>query len=221
MEELDIKPYGKNAILITHPIIDSELICFNFHIMHHALLELYPDKILYCVPAYNSLLIVFKDAINKYSYWKNELLNIFPNKQTILYGDLHHIPICYEEPFAIDIYEVSSTCNITTQEIIDIHTSRIYTVFMLGFLPGFAYLGNIDKRLYVNRKSSPRKSIEKNAVGIAGNQTAIYPRSSPGGWNIIGRSMIDVWRENDERPFLMKPFDRVQFYAVSSNYQLL
>jgi inhibitor of KinA len=220
MEKLDIKPYGKNAILITHSISDSELICYNFHIMHQELVDLYPNKILYCVPAYNSLLIVFKDVINNYSFWQDELLNIFPNKQNILYGDLHHIPICYEEQFAIDIHEVSLACNISTDEVIDIHTSKVYTVFMLGFMPGFAYLGNIDKRLFINRKSSPRKSIEKNAVGIAGNQTAIYPRSSPGGWNIIGKSMIDVWRDNDERPFLMKPFDQVLFHSVSSNKRL-
>jgi inhibitor of KinA len=221
MEELDIRPYGKNAILISHPILDSELICYNFHIMHHELIRLYPDKILYCVPAYNSLLIVFRDVVNKFPHWQHELLNIFPNKQNISYGGLHHIPICYEERFGIDIHEVSLECNISIDEVKEIHTSRIYTVFMLGFLPGFAYLGNIDKRLHVNRKSSPRKSIEKNAVGIAGNQTAIYPRSSPGGWNIIGRAMTDVWRENDEKPFLLKPFDQVQFYSVSSNYQLL
>ena len=125
------------------------------------------------------------------------------------------IPVCYEKEFATDIEMLAIEKIISIEEIIQLHTSVNYRVYMLGFLPGFAYMGKTDERLNYTRKHQP-ESIKAGSVGIAGRQTGIYPIDSPGGWQIIGRTPIKMFdREKEEITFL-KAGDTVQFYSINS-----
>lgn len=115
---------------------------------------------------------------------------------------------------APDLEEMSDRIDLSPDEIVSIFLSREYRVFMLGFLPGFAYMGEVDERIAMPRKATPRTRVEKGSVGIAGRQTGIYPVDSPGGWQIVGRTDLELFDRDKEAPALLKPGDRVRFEAV-------
>lgn len=128
---------------------------------------------------------------------------------------LLRIPVCYEDEFAPDIEMLANTRNISREEVIREHTAITYRVYMLGFLPGFAYMGTVSDKIATARKMQPQNTIE-GSVGIAGRQTGIYPMTSPGGWQIIGRTPLRIFDREKSEPALFGPGDAVQFYPVSS-----
>ena len=125
------------------------------------------------------------------------------------------IPVCYDEDFGLDLQELSRQKKLSIEDLITMHTTPEYVIYFLGFLPGFLYLNGMDKNLDFPRRSSPRKSIEKGAVGIGGNQTGIYPKNSPGGWNILGRTPVDIFDPKSENPSPFSAGDRIKFYSIS------
>ncbi len=127
---------------------------------------------------------------------------------------LFRIPVCYDPEFGNDIIEVSNTKKCTISEIISRHTEPIYTIYFMGFLPGFPYLEGLDQRLSIERKSTPRQSVPKGSVAIGGNQTGIYPQKSPGGWHVIGNSPISFFNPTSKPPTPFKAGDVIQFYAI-------
>ena len=126
------------------------------------------------------------------------------------------IPVCYEVNFAKDIEHLATTKNISIDEVIRIHTAKTYKVYMLGFLPGFTYMGEVDENIAISRKPQPT-NIAAGSVGIAGKQTGIYPLASPGGWQIIGRTPLKIFDAKKEDPTMMKAGDNVQFYSITKN----
>jgi inhibitor of KinA len=131
-------------------------------------------------------------------------------------SELINIPVCYDPEFGPDLENLAREKNITTEDVIRIHTSKPYRVFMLGFLPGFAYMGEVDERISMSRKNQP-VPVAAGSVGIAGKQTGIYPLLSPGGWQIIGRTPVHLFNKEKEQTTLLKAGDRVQFIPVSKN----
>lgn len=121
------------------------------------------------------------------------------------------IPVSFAASDALDMVNVAAFAQISPDEVIDIFTSQSYRVYMLGFLPGFAYMGEVDERIAAPRLSAPRTAVPKGSVGIAGRQTGIYPSVSPGGWQIIGRTDTDLLTENVDAPCLFSPGDTVRF----------
>jgi KipI family sensor histidine kinase inhibitor len=132
------------------------------------------------------------------------------------YGDPApvRVPVCYTHEFGPDLTDVAAFGRINEAEVVRLHTSRIYRVFMLGFVAGFAYMGTVDERIAAPRLSIPRIRVPAGSVGIADVQTGIYPGSSPGGWRIIGRTPLKPFDLARQDPFLFKPADAVQFYAI-------
>jgi inhibitor of KinA len=124
------------------------------------------------------------------------------------------VPVCYEGGFAPDLADVAAFAAVSGTEAVRLHTSRIYRVFMLGFMPGFAYMGIVDAQIAAPRLPTPRVRIPAGSVGIAGMQTGIYPVSTPGGWRIIGRTPLKPFDLSRREPALFKPGDAVQFYAI-------
>ncbi len=124
------------------------------------------------------------------------------------------IPVCYDEEFAVDIQALAAAKKISVEEVINIHTSKNYKVYMLGFLPGFAYMGEVDERITMPRKIQPMP-IAEGSVGIAGVQTGIYPFASQGGWQIIGRTPLKLFNAGKDEPVLLRAGDTVQFYSIS------
>ncbi|MCK0130984.1 5-oxoprolinase subunit PxpB [Flavobacteriaceae bacterium F08102] len=125
------------------------------------------------------------------------------------------IPVCYESEFGLDLEEVSSNSGCSIHEIISMHTDPSYTVYFMGFMPGFMYLGGLNPRLHIARKDQPRLRVEKGAVGIAGAQTGIYPAASPGGWQIIGSCPVNLFDPSVKEPCFASSGDQVKFVQVS------
>ena len=123
------------------------------------------------------------------------------------------IPVCYDNEFASDIDHIAGQKNISPEEIVQIHTSGSYRVYMLGFLPGFAYMGEVNDIISIPRKPTPQNVIA-GSVGIAGKQTGVYPLNSPGGWQIIGRTPVKMFDKEKKEPTLVKAGDIVRFTSI-------
>ena len=129
-------------------------------------------------------------------------------------GDLVEIPVCYDGSLAPDLAFVASTNHLSKEEIIELHTAGLYYVYMIGFLPGFSYMAEVDPRLVIPRKSVPVQ-VAAGSVGIAGSQTGIYPLSCPGGWQILGRTPWLMFDPASVNPSRLKQGDCVRFYRIS------
>jgi inhibitor of KinA len=125
------------------------------------------------------------------------------------------IPVCYDRKFALDMDHLCTTKNISADELISIHTNQSYHVYLVGFLPGFPYLGFVDQKLEAPRLSSPRANVPAGSVGIAGRQTGIYPLDSPGGWQIIGRTPLRIFQPEKNPPVVAEVGDTVSFFPIS------
>lgn len=121
------------------------------------------------------------------------------------------IPVTFGGEHSPDLEFVAESAGVTADEVLEIFTGREYRVYMLGFLPGFAYMGKVDARIVTPRKTSPRTRVPKGSVGIAGSQTGIYSLASPGGWQIIGATQTEIFRPSADEPSLLRPGDRVRF----------
>jgi KipI family sensor histidine kinase inhibitor len=127
---------------------------------------------------------------------------------------LIEIPVCFDERYALDLNFVASSNDLSPDKVIEIFLAVTYRVYMLGFLPGFSYMGEVDRRIATPRKSSPRLKVPKGSVGIAGKQTGIYSLESPGGWQIIGRTDIELFTPQAESPTFLHAGDSVRFYEA-------
>lgn len=126
-------------------------------------------------------------------------------------GSTIEIPVSFADDAALDLKEVSTLKGVSPDEYIDIFLSQCYRVYMIGFLPGFAYMGEVDERIAVPRKATPRLEVPKGSVGIAGSQTGIYPTTSPGGWQIIGRTSVEMFTPDGVTPCHLQAGDTVRF----------
>jgi KipI family sensor histidine kinase inhibitor len=124
------------------------------------------------------------------------------------------IPVCYGGDLGPDLPAVAMAAGIGTDEVVELHTGTTYRVFMIGFVPGFAYMGVVDERIAVPRHSTPRVRVPIGSVGIAGLQTGIYPAETPGGWQLIGRTPLKPFDPTRAEPFLLRAGDAVRFHAI-------
>lgn len=176
------------------------------------------EHLLQVTNTYNSVLVIYKFTINNFHSEKNNYFELISNVSTmdIPKSSTRKIPVCYESDFGLDLKEVSEKTGLSISEIIKRHTHPIYTVYFIGFLPGFPYLGGMDSSLFCRRKSNPRSKINSGAVGIAGSQTGIYPSSSPGGWQIIGRTPLSLFNSHKtDTPCVLSPGDSLQFESIT------
>src|SRR5690606_34666768 len=125
------------------------------------------------------------------------------------------IPVLYGEELGPDLANVARLNNLSEQEVIKLHTEPDYTVYFLGFSPGFPFLGGLDERIANPRLENPRKKVQAGSVGIANHQTGIYPVTSPGGWQIIGHTPIPLFNPSDDNPFLLSPGDIITFKPIT------
>lgn len=176
------------------------------------------------VPAYASLTVFYQpekiaitNPASAFAQVQNLLLSKLFNGSNYITpaARVVPIPVCYEAPFAPDLDFMSDLRGISREALIALHLQDTYKVYMMGFLPGFAYMGAVDEKLSTPRKTTPRARVPAGSVGIAGRQTGIYPFDTPGGWQIIGKTPLKMldWGKSD--PFLLKTGDLVQFYAIS------
>ena len=125
------------------------------------------------------------------------------------------IPVCYDDEFGPDLREVAAARRMAPEEVVRRHMEPLYTVYFLGFAPGFPYMGGLPAELDMPRRSEPRSRIDPGAVGIAGRQCCIYPLSTPAGWNIIGRTPLPLYLPDSDPPALLRAGDRVKFRRIT------
>ncbi len=177
------------------------------------------------VPAYASLSVFFDVSIVRKNFpdfptafeaIKNFMENALQNLNDLEENKsrLVEIPVRFDAAYALDLDSVASLSNLNAGEVIEIFLAATYRVYMLGFLPGFAYMGEVDERIAAPRKTAPRVRVPKGSVGIAGRQTGIYSLESPGGWQIIGKTNLELFTPEAESPTFLQAGDGVKFYAA-------
>ena len=125
-----------------------------------------------------------------------------------------HVDVCYGGEYGPDLSEVADYARVSPEDVVALHTGVTYRVYMLGFLPGFAYMASVDSRLAVPRRATPRLRVAAGSVAVAAGQTGIYPIEAPGGWHVIGRTHLTPYEPGREEPFLFRPGDRVSFRSI-------
>ena len=168
------------------------------------------------IPSFCALLINYDPRVIGYEEIKSRIKNLL--KLEIKAGaerkKIFEIPVCYGGEFGPDIATIAEHAGLTEQEVIDIHSSRDYLIYMLGFLPGFCYLGGLDERIFTPRLASPRIKIDAGSVGIGGSQTGIYPLDSPGGWQLMGKTPVKTYDPDREVPILVEAGDYIRFVPI-------
>ena len=210
--------YGTNSILITFTsAINSDLIQVISCIKNTIEID-YKEYLIDTVQSINSLLIVFDRKKISLDEFYAKVKSLKPVKSiNKLKSKIWEIPVCYDPYYASDLEEFSKSKNLSKQDVIKIHKSKVYDIMSMGFLPGFMYLGNTDNKLYCERKPRPSLNIKKGSIGLALNQTCIYPQDSPGGWHIIGSSPINFFDLKYKSPCFAKPADKIKFIEISKS----
>lgn len=169
------------------------------------------------IPSYTDVLVQYDPIQISFSELLEKLKNIVEHLDSIELPDARtlRIPVLYGSRFGENMDAVKTHTCLSEMEIIDRHTQAKYLVYMLGFTPGFCYLGGMDECLTTPRKEIPSQKIKAGSVGIAAGQTGIYPIESPGGWQIIGRTPLKLFDPNRQPEFLVQAGDYLEFYAIS------
>lgn len=217
MKKAKILTAGDSALLIEFeqkiaPEINAQITAFV-----HLLKEQHIEGVTDLIPAFASLLINYDPRVIGYKDLKariEELLKIEVSEEASE-ARVFEIPVCYGGEYGPDIANIAENAGLSEQEVIDIHCSKDYLIYMLGFLPGFVYLGGLDERIHTPRLANPRISIPAGSVGIAVSQTGIYPLNSPGGWQLLGMTPVKTYDPERETPILVEAGDYIRFVPVT------
>ena len=176
-----------------------------------------PKGVIEAIPTYRSLLLVYDPSITNLAKLQKELQKLEERLEEIQISppDTVEIPVCYGGEFGPDIEFVAETHDLSVKEVIQLHSEPEYLIYMVGFTPGFPFLGGLSEKLHTPRLETPRTFVPKGSVGIANNQTGIYPVSSPGGWQLIGRSPIKLFAPERPNPFLYQAGDHIKFKPIA------
>lgn len=223
MKALSIYPAGENALTVC--LGDKMDVAINDQVFKlFQYLQRHPNPFWKdLIPAYCTLTIVYdvvsipKHHSSAFTWVQNEIERaLFDCEESKpLPSQKVKIPVCYDPAFGFDLKSLAKTNKLSVDEVIALHTQQMYRVYMLGFLPGFAYMGIVNDKIATPRLSTPRKHVPAGSVGIAGNQTGIYPLDSPGGWNIIGRTPVKLFDPEYESPTLLQPGDEIFFIPIN------
>lgn len=170
------------------------------------------------VPGYCSLMVYYDPLKTDYKKLVNILSSLQVSNTCEMRKEkrIHNIPVLYGGETGKDLSDVAKINRLTEKEVIEIHSGKIYRVYMIGFAPGFPYLGGLDPRIHTPRLKSPRVKVEAGSVGIAGKQTGIYPLSTPGGWRIIGHTPLPLFQpDKEDSPSLIQAGDYIRFVPVT------
>ena len=175
------------------------------------------DGITNLTPSYNKLIISFDLNVVNFSELKKKIEDIEISESYIRQDQkIIKIPTCCDDEFALDIERLSLKLNLTKKEILEMYLNKEYFCYMTGFIAGMPFLGDIDKKIRLERLETPRVKVPKGAVGITEQFTNIYTFESPGGWNILGSTPIKIFdQKNEKQPILINPGDRVLFYEIN------
>lgn len=208
-----IFPLGDSALTIEFGNEISLDLNANAIALARRLLEQPFAGIIEVVPAYASVTAFFDPATTNYSKVESSIRSALEGVESVEAGTtpLIEIPMHITPEASPDLNRIARFGNVSEDEVLELFLSQTYRVYMLGFLPGFAYMGEVDDLIAAPRLETPRTKVAAGSIGIAGKQTGIYPLESPGGWNIIGRTDLRMFDPTAKRPCLLKPGDEVRF----------
>ena len=217
MTEMKILPAGDRALVADFGNVISEDVNRRVNALKKSLLAEQVAGVREMIPTYRSLLVEYDPAVISMQSLRARIeaasrsdASAAAEKKRVL-----EIPCCYGGAYGEDLPGLSELTGLSEREIIAIHAGTEYRVYMLGFLPGFVYLGGMDERIAAPRLSSPRVSIPAGSVGIGGSQTGVYPMASPGGWRLIGRTPVSFYDPAREHPVLCEAGDYIRFVPIS------
>ncbi|WP_336824196.1 5-oxoprolinase subunit PxpB [Sporosarcina sp. USHLN248] len=223
--EYSIQPFHDHAIYISY---GEDIREDYLHYSQTIIAELdrnQPIGYVEAIPGYNNLTIFYDPIKIAEEYKTTQMQQTFINTiESMLKNigeikaterDVVAIPVCYDEEYGPDLTYVAKFHNLSIEKVIELHSETIYTVHMLGFAPGFPFLGGMDQRIATPRKTTPAPAIPAGSVGIAGIQTGVYPIETPGGWQIIGRTPLSLFQPHMHPPSLLIAGDKLKFYPIT------
>ncbi|MDM8540332.1 5-oxoprolinase subunit PxpB [Desulfococcaceae bacterium HSG9] len=178
-----------------------------------------PDGVIEIIPSYRSLLAVYDPGVTTLSTLKATLTTMEQRLSEVEIPPPRRveIPVCYGGAYGPDIEYVAKSNHLTVEEVIKIHSAGDYLIYMVGFTPGFPFLGGLAQELITPRLETPRTLVPEGSVGIANAQTGVYPVASPGGWQLIGQTPLKLFAPEREAPLLYQAGDRIQFKSISGD----
>jgi len=225
--DLTIYPISEGAVSVEFGEAIDESVMQQVNGFNKLLNEIPFPGMRQTVPAYTTLSVFYDPLVliegtlpgitcyEKVCRYLQQLMKGYELSIATVEDDLVNVPVCYGHPFGPDLDYVAVYHKLTADEVIRLHSSAVYKVYMIGFIPGFAYMGGLAAALETPRKATPAKAVPAGAVGIAGKQTGIYPLETPGGWQIIGQTPVQLFNAERQPPALLKAGDRVKFEPIS------
>lgn len=215
MENVRFLPCGDQAVTVEWGSTIDEHINRQVHAFARKVEALSHPAITEVVPTYRSATVHYRPEVLSYEELKHLLAPLAQgNAEEAEELPVVEIPVCYGGEYGPDLLEVAQHCSLTPEEVIARHTAPTYRIYMLGFTPGFPYLGGMDPSIAAPRRKEPRIHIPAGSVGIAGEQTGVYPIVSPGGWQLIGRTPLRLFDPQKEQPILLSAGAGIRFVPI-------
>lgn len=216
MQNIRILTEGDSSVLIEFGKEISPEINRKITATVQMMKEQHIEGVVDMIPAFCSLLINYDPRVISFDELKKRLEHLvkLDAKAGKNRKKIYEIPVCYGGEYGPDMENIAKNAGLTEEEVIKIHSSRDYLIYMLGFLPGFCYLGGLDERIHTPRLANPRIKINAGSVGIGGSQTGIYPLDSPGGWQLMGMTPVKTYDPDREIPILVEAGDYIRFVPV-------
>lgn len=222
MQKIKILTAGDASILIEFGKEISPEINSKITATVQLMKEQHIEGVVDIIPAFCSLLINYDPRVISYDEITKRMKRLL--KMDVKAGEstkrVFEIPVCYGGQYGPDLANIAEHAGLSEEEVIEIHSSRDYLIYMLGFLPGFCYLGGLDERIHTPRLANPRIKINAGSVGIGGSQTGIYPLDSPGGWQLMGMTPVKTYDPEREVPILLSAGDYIRFIPVDEEEYL-
>lgn len=213
---LAIEPLGDCALVIHFAKIIHPTMNQHIHALAKQLRTTQPHSITDIVPSYQTLAVFYQPEQLSFQSLVALIETCNINTQSEIFESRQiEIPVCYEHDCAPDIALLAEHCQLTVEQVIERHSQVNYAVYFLGFKPGFAYLGDLDAKLHMPRKATPRLNVPAGSIGIGGAQTGIYPQATPGGWQVIGRTPLKLFDPTMDSPCLLQPGNTIRFKPIS------
>ena len=208
---------GNTGVLIEYGDAIDEVINRKVRAMTIAIDRSPPPGVIEVTPTYRSILIMYDPSVTGPSQLESEMVSLESRLEEVEIPPPHivEIPVLYGNEMGPDITFVADNAGMSVEEVIRLHTEPCYQIYMIGFTPGFAFLGGLPDALTTPRLSTPRSHVPAGSVGIANDQTGMYPVDSPGGWQLIGRTPLTLFDPSREMPFLYQAGDQIKFQAIS------
>jgi inhibitor of KinA len=215
-DSLKYLPSGDSAIIIKTGNEISEARNFRIRKLLYGIEKEKINGVIDFIPAYNELMICYDPLVLSFHQLLDQLHSLENKQDNIQLPDskIIRVPVLYGGEAGPDLNEVAERNKLTPEKVIEIHSSADYLIYMLGFTPGFCYLGGMDERIATPRKAQPRLNIPAGSVGIADRQTGIYPLDSPGGWQLIGKTPLRLFDPARDPVFLFSPGDHIRFFGI-------